>query len=275
VTELLAILDQAARAGGARLLDAFAALDRLEVRSKGPADFVSQADVDAEAAIRAVLCAALPDAAWRGEESAYVPARAGTTSPAREWVVDPLDGTTNFLAGVPHFAVSIALREAGETIAGVVYQPITDELFAALRGAGATRNGAPIRVSTRTDPAAEAGAQARWDQAVLTTGVPHRGSRFHHSFAAELAAVGDRVAGIRRFGAAALDLAWVAAGRVDGFWERGLQPWDVAAGNLLVREAGGLVTGLDDDHDPDQGDSVVAASRSFQPELRMLLRTAG
>jgi myo-inositol-1(or 4)-monophosphatase len=275
VTELLATLDQAARAGAAVLRDAFAALDRLDVRNKGPADFVSQADLDAEAAIRAVLTAALPDAAWRGEESEYVAGRSSASAPAREWVVDPLDGTTNFLAGIPHFAVSIALREAGETIAGVVYQPITDELFAAVRGAGATLDGAPMRVSTRTSPATGTGAQPRWDRAVLTTGVPHRGSRFHHSFAAELAAVRERVAGIRRFGAAALDLAWVAAGRVDGFWERGLQPWDVAAGNLLVREAGGLVSGLDDDHDPDQGLSVVAASRSFQPELRAVLRSAG
>ena len=258
VSESLALLEHAARAGGSVLTSAYAALDRLEIRSKGPADFVSQADVEAEAAIHAILTSALPDAAWRGEESGYVAGRSG-----REWVVDPLDGTTNFLVGIPHFAVSIALREDGETIVGVIYQPMTDELFAAARGAGATRNGAPIHVSTRTD----------WSQSVLATGVPHCGSRFHASFAAELAAVRDRVAGIRRFGAAALDLAWVAAGRFDGFWERGLHAWDVAAGNLLVREAGGAVSGLDPSHDPDEGSSVVAGSAWFHAELAAALRT--
>jgi myo-inositol-1(or 4)-monophosphatase len=240
------------------LLAAFAALDSLHVRAKGPADFVSEADLDAEAAIRSVLTAALPDASWRGEESGYAEGSSG-----REWVVDPLDGTTNFLSGIPHFAVSIALREAGETVCGVVYQPITDEMFAAARGRGASRNGVPIHVSRRE----------RWEQVVLGTGIPHRGSRYHLSFAAELETIRERVAGVRRFGAAALDLAWVACGRFDGFWERGLQPWDVAAGNLLVREAGGVVTGIDDEHDPDSGISVVAATRWLQPQLRDELRS--
>lgn len=259
MTDLLAIVQRAARAGGDVLLAAFAALDSLHIRAKGPADFVSEADLDAEAAIRSVLAAAIPDASWRGEESGYAEG-----SSAREWVVDPLDGTTNFLSGIPHFAVSIALREAGETVCGVVYQPITDELFAAARGAGATRNGAPIHVSQRE----------RWEQVVLGTGIPHRGSRHHHSFAAELATVRERVGGVRRFGAAALDLAWVGCGRLDGFWERGLQPWDVAAGNLLVREAGGVVSGIDPEHDPDTGISVVAATPWLQPELAAVLRSA-
>jgi myo-inositol-1(or 4)-monophosphatase len=259
VTEALAILERAARAGGEVLVAAFAALDSLHIRAKGPADYVSEADLEAESAIRNVLTAAIPDASWRGEESGYAEGSSG-----REWVVDPLDGTTNFLSGIPHFAVSIALREAGETICGVVYQPITDELFAAARGAGATRNGAPIRVSTRD----------RWEQVVLGTGIPHRGNRHHRSFAAELAAVADRVGGVRRFGAAALDLAWVACGRFDGFWERGLHAWDVAAGNLLVREAGGVVTGIDPNHDPDTGISVVAATPWLQPELAALLAAA-
>lgn len=257
MTDTLALVQRAARAGGDVLLAAFAALDSLHVRAKGPADFVSEADLEAEATIRSVLTAALPDAAWRGEESGYAEGSSG-----REWVVDPLDGTTNFLSGIPHFAVSIALRESGATVCGVVYQPVTDEMFAAARGRGATRNGVPIHVS-RHD---------RWEQVVLGTGIPHRGSRNHLSFAAELASIRERVAGVRRFGAAALDLAWVACGRFDGFWERSLQPWDVAAGNLLVREAGGVVTGIDDDDDPDSGISVVAAAPWLQPELRAQLR---
>jgi myo-inositol-1(or 4)-monophosphatase len=257
VTEALAIMQRAARAGGDVLVAAFAALDSLHIRAKGPADYVSEADLDAEAAIRAVLASALPDAAWRGEESGYAEG-----SSAREWVVDPLDGTTNFLSGIPHFAVSIALREAGETICGVVYQPITNEMFAAARMAGATRNGAAIRVSSRD----------RWEQVVLGTGIPHRGSPHHQSFLAELARVGERVGGVRRFGAAALDLAYVACGRFDGFWERGLKPWDVAAGNLLVREAGGVVTSLAPEHDPDTGLSVLAATPWLQPQLAALIR---
>lgn len=246
---MLAILEAAARAGGRVLVDAFPStsrpVDSLNVRAKGPADYVSEADLGAESAIRAVLMAALPDAAWRGEESEYAEG-----SSAHEFVVDPLDGTTNFLCGIPHFAVSIALRQSNQTICGVVYQPLTDEMFAATAGAGATRNGEPIHVSARS----------RWEQVVIATGIPHRGSVHHLSFAAELAQIRERVAGVRRFGSAALDLAWVACGRFDGFWERGLKPWDVAAGNLLVREAGGVVTGLEREHDPDTGITVLAAT---------------
>lgn len=257
MSDQLDILQRAARAGGDVLLAAFAALDSLHVRSKGPSDFVSEADLDAEAAIRSVLTAALPDAAWRGEESDYARGSSG-----REWVVDPLDGTTNFLSGIPHFAVSIALREAGETICGVVYQPITNEMFAAVRGAGATRNGAPMRVSSRD----------RWEQVVLATGIPHHGRGHVPTFLAELDAIAPRVGGVRRFGSAALDLAWVACGRFDGFWERGLSRWDVAAGNLLVREAGGVVTSIDPEHDFETGASVVAATPWLQPQLVELLR---
>lgn len=258
MTPELITIEAAARAGGRVLVEAFSKLDELHIQAKGPADYVSEADLEAEHAIRAVLEAADPHAGYRGEETDY-----SEGSSDREWVVDPLDGTTNFLSGLPHFAVSIALREAGQTICGVVYQPLTGELFAATRGGGATRNGEPIHVSTR----------ARWEQVVLATGVPHRGSAHHHSFAAELATVRERVAGIRRFGSAALDLATVAWGRFDGFWERGLKPWDVAAGILLVREAGGVVTGIDDGHEPDQGTSVLAATAWLHPDLALALRS--
>ncbi len=250
MTEMLETLEAAARAGGRVLVDALGSA--LHVRAKGPADFVSEADLGSEHAIRSVLMAAYPDAAWRGEETGYSEGQAS----AYEFVVDPLDGTTNFLSGIPHFSVSIALREHARTIAAVVYQPLTDEMFCARAGSGATRNGEPIRVSTRS----------RWDEVVLATGIPHRGSAHHHSFAAELAEIRDRVGGVRRFGSAALDLAWVACGRFDGFWERGLKPWDVAAGNLLVREAGGVVSGIEPEHDPDTGISVLAATAWLHAE---------
>ncbi|WP_052556857.1 inositol monophosphatase family protein [Enhygromyxa salina] len=253
--DTLGVIEEAARAGGDVLVKYFHARDPLEVTSKGPADFVSRADLEAEAAIRAVLLGAYPDAAYRGEESEY---HQGTS--ALEWVVDPLDGTTNFLSGIPHFAVSIALREAGRTVAGMVYQPLTGDRFAALRGAGASLNGAPIHVSAR----------CRWEQVVLATGIPHRGSRHHEQFLLQLVAVRDRVGGLRRFGSAALDLAWVAAGRFDGFWEQGLSPWDVAAGNLLVEEAGGVVTGLRAQDDPHTGASVLAASPQMHEQLTLV-----
>lgn len=258
--QALVAMQEAARAGGRVLMAAFAKLDSLEIRSKGPADFVSEADLASEQTVRAHLQAADPDAAWLGEETG---ATAG--SAARQWVVDPLDGTTNFLCGIPHFSVSIALRDAGQTVAGVVYQPLTQEMFAARLGGGATRNKAAMRVSAR----------AQWEQAVIATGIPHRGNPHHEDFAHELAAIRDRVGGVRRFGSAALDLAWVAWGRYDGFWERRLQPWDVDAGILLVREAGGVVTGLDEGVDPDSGVSLVAGSAWMQPRLRAALRGPG
>ncbi|NVB43362.1 inositol monophosphatase [Pseudenhygromyxa sp. WMMC2535] len=258
-SEDLRAMSAAADAGARVLVEAFAHLDSLAVESKSPANFVSAADRESELAIREVLAAARPEAAFRGEESGY-----SEGASALEWVVDPLDGTTNFLCGVPHFAVSIALREADETVAALILQPLTGERFTAARGHGAQRNGEPMRVSTR----------ARWDQVVLATGVPHRDSPHHQSFAAELATIRDRVGGVRRFGAAALDLAWVAWGRFDGYWERGIHPWDVAAGNLLVREAGGVVTGLDPDQDPDTGRGLVAATPWLQPQLLAALRSA-
>jgi myo-inositol-1(or 4)-monophosphatase len=250
----LAVIEEAARAGGRVLSKYFRALDQLDIHSKGPSDFVSKADTEAETEIMAVLLKAYPDAAYHGEESDYQPGRSDL-----EWVVDPLDGTTNFLSGIPHFAISIALRELGETIVGMVYQPLTNECFAVVRGAGATLDGAPMRVSKRM----------KWEQLVLATGVPHHGSHHHQEFLAQLVAIRDRVAGIRRFGAAALDLAWVAAGRFDGYWEQGLQPWDVAAGTLMVEEAGGVITGLHPQDDPHSGRSVLAASAWTHEQLSL------
>jgi len=253
----LELMHTTARAAGEILRRYFHGRDALTVEAKGPSDFVSRADREAEDAIRSRLLDGRPDAAYRGEESDYQ-----RGSSALEWVVDPLDGTTNFLSGIPHFAVSIALREAGQTVAAVVYQPITDELFSAALGEGARLDGVAVRGSPRRG----------WAQAVVATGVPHHGRPNHRAWIEQFERVGQRVGGVRRFGAAALDLAWTAAGRFDGFWEQDLNPWDVAAGNLLVREAGGVVTAIAEADDPDSGVSVIAAGRGFHPEFAAVVR---
>lgn len=253
----LILMEEAARAGGAVLTGYFGARDQLQVQAKGPADFVSRADLEAEAAIQAVLKRGRPDAGYLGEESGY---QAGSST--FEWVVDPLDGTTNFLCGIPHFAVSIALREGGETIRGLVYQPVSGELFCARKGGGATLDGAQLHGSPRRS----------WDSAVVAAGIPHHGRPHHEDFARQLAAVRERVGGVRRFGVGSLDLAWTACGRFDAFWEQGIRPWDVAAGNLLVREAGGIVTGLVPGEDPDSGTGLIAAQAWLHEELAAALR---
>jgi myo-inositol-1(or 4)-monophosphatase len=236
----------------------FGEVEQLQVSRKGPADFVSAADHRAEEVIRAELERARPGYALLMEES-------GATSgkdPQHRWIVDPLDGTTNFLHGIPLFAISIALERQGKLSAGIVYNPIADELFTAERGGGAFLNDRRLRVAARTNLA----------EAVVATGTPHHGRGDHPRYMKELAAVLPEVAGIRRCGAAALDLAWVAAGRFDAFWERDLSPWDMAAGLLLIREAGGFVTDLDGgDHILERG-HVVAGNESMHRQLLGLLR---
>src|SRR5688500_18313269 len=201
----------------------FGEVENLQVSRKGPADFVSAADHRAEEVIRAELHRARPDYGFLMEESGETRGR----DPQHRWIVDPLDGTTNFLHGIPLFAISIALERQGRLQAGLVYNPISDELFTAERGGGAYLNDHRLRVAARSSLA----------EAVVATGTPHIGRGDHGLFLRELAALMPRVAGVRRCGAAALDLAWVAAGRFDGFWERDLSTWDVAAGALLIREA--------------------------------------
>ncbi len=206
----------------------FGEVENLQVSRKGPGDFVSLADHRAEAILRESLGKARPEYGFVLEEGGIVEGRDGQ----HRWHVDPLDGTTNFLHGIPHYCVSVGLERDGMIVAGVIYDPIKDELFIAERGKGAFVNNRRLRVAGRTDPL----------DAVVATGIPTIGKKNHPGFLKELAAVMVKCAGVRRMGSAALDLAYVAAGRYDAYWEHGVQSWDMAAGIILVREAGGYVT---------------------------------
>ena len=228
-------MEKAARKAGQRLRRDFGEVEHLQVSRKGPADFVSKADRAAERTIYDELLAARPDWGFELEEGGRIEGAPGKP----RWVVDPLDGTSNFIHGIPHFAISIAVQEPkldgsgwGDVTAALVYQPITDESFWAEKTRGAWLQDRRLRVSSRR----------RLDDSLIATGIPFRGAGDSAQWTRIYNAIGPEVAGIRRFGSAALDLAWVAAGRYDGFWESGLQPWDTAAGCLLVREAGGFVT---------------------------------
>jgi myo-inositol-1(or 4)-monophosphatase len=228
---LLNVMLQAARKAARSLKRDFGEVERLQVSLKGPGNFVSAADRRAEEILYEELTKARPGYGFLGEEGGR---RAGTDA-TNTWIVDPLDGTTNFLHGIPQFAISIALERDGTIVAGLVYNPANDELYTAERGKGAFLNDRRLRVAARQ----------RLEDAVVACGLPHRGRGGLEGFRKEFAPVQEKVAGLRRFGAAALDLAWVAAGRIDGFWERNLSPWDMAAGTVLVREAGGYVSDLD------------------------------
>lgn len=254
---LLNIMIGAARKGARTLRRDFGEVEQLQISRKGPADFVTVADERAEQAVREALEKGRPGYGFLLEEGGEIPG----TDASHRFIIDPLDGTTNFLHGIPHFAVSIALEREGELVAGVVYNPISDEMFWAEKGKGAFLNDRRLRVAART----------KLDDAVLATGIPYRGRPGHAQLLTEMHALMSRVAGIRRFGAAALDLAYVAAGRFDGFWERGLAPWDIAAGMVLVREAGGFVS------DPDgkgealhTGDIAAASDDILRPLLDVL-----
>jgi myo-inositol-1(or 4)-monophosphatase len=235
ISGIIRVIEKAARKAGQRLRRDFGEVEHLQVSRKGPADFVSKADRAAERTIYDELLAARPDWGFVLEEGGTIEG-----DPAKpRWIVDPLDGTSNFLHGIPHFAISIAAQEPkldgsgwGDVIAGLVYQPITDESFWAEKNRGAWLQDRRLRVSGRR----------RLDESLIATGIPFAGAGNPEEWAAIYNALAPQVAGIRRFGAAALDLAWVAAGRYEAFWESGLSPWDTAAGCLLVREAGGFVT---------------------------------
>jgi myo-inositol-1(or 4)-monophosphatase len=228
---LLNVMTAAARKAGRSLKRDFGEVENLQVSLKGPADFVSTADRRAEDILHAELTKARPGYGFLGEEGG----RREGDDKSHCWIVDPLDGTTNFLHAIPQFAISIALEREGVIVAGVIYNPANEELFIAERGKGAFLNDQRLRVAARR----------RLADAVVACGLPHIGRGDLALFRSELTAIQDKVAGLRRFGAAALDLAWVAAGRFDAFWERDLSPWDMAAGILMVREAGGFATDLD------------------------------
>ena len=236
----------------------FGEVEQLQVSMKGPADFVSAADIKAEKLLKAELARARPGYGFLLEESG---AEKGTDDRHR-WIVDPLDGTTNFLHGIPHFAISIALERDGEIVAGLIYEPTRDELFWAEKGAGAFLNDRRLRVSARRNMA----------EAVIGTGIPFRERGDHAAYLATLRAVMAVASGVRRMGSAALDLAYVAAGRYDGFWEFGLQPWDIAAGILLVREAGGYVGEIRGGADVLATGNVLAANNQLNVALATLIK---
>ena len=257
---ILNVMMAAARKAGRGMVRDFGEVEKLQVSMKGTADFVSSADLKAEKTLRQELSKARPGFGFLLEEGGEV---AGDDKSQR-WIVDPIDGTTNFIHGIPHFAVSIGLERDGELVAGVVYEPISDSLFHAERGAGAFLNEWRLRVSARRDLA----------DSVLTTGIPHRGRPGQADFLKELAAAMEQTAGVRRFGSAALDLAYVAAGRCEGFWESGLKPWDIAAGIVLVREAGGYVSDFTGRSDMLASGDVVAANDKLHAKLLSMLRQA-
>jgi myo-inositol-1(or 4)-monophosphatase len=228
---LLNVMTAAARKAARSLKRDFGEVEQLQVSLKGPANFVTAADRRAEEILYTELAKARPGYGFLGEEAGP---REGSDK-SHTWIVDPLDGTTNFLHGIPQFAISIALEREGQLQSAVVFNPVTDEMFTAERSHGAYLNDRRLRVAARE----------RLPDCVIATGTPFHGTSGHEEFVAELSRVMNEVAGVRRFGSAALDLAWVAAGRFDAYWERDISAWDMAAGILLVREAGGVVSDLD------------------------------
>lgn len=258
---LITVIERACRKAAPKLRRDFGEVAQLQVSRKGPADFVSQADKAAERTLVEELQRARPGFGFLLEEGGEIP---GEAPDSPRFIIDPLDGTSNFLHGIPHFAISVAVEHHGVTLAGVVYQPLTDETFWAERGRGAWLHNARLRVSGRTSLA----------DSLLATGIPYRGHGDAARFGAILSAVIPEVAGVRRFGAASLDLAWVAAGRFDGFWEDGLQPWDVAAGLLLVREAGGFATDYRGGEKIVERRELVAGNADIQSKLHRLIAGA-
>ncbi|HHL22455.1 MAG TPA: inositol monophosphatase [Aliiroseovarius sp.] len=256
----LNLMIKAARVAGRSLVKDFREVENLQVSMKGAGDFVSRADTAAEGIIREMLTEARPNYGWLGEESG---GEAGT-DPTRRWIVDPLDGTTNFLHGLPHWAVSIALEHKGDVVAGVVYDPAKDELFFAEKGQGAWMNQSRLRVSGRT----------RMIEAIFATGLPFGGRADLPETLADLARVLPTCAGVRRWGAAALDLAYVAAGRYDGFWERRLHAWDIAAGLVILREAGGLAEAIDPKADILESGEIIAGNQGLFEKFAPLIRGA-
>jgi myo-inositol-1(or 4)-monophosphatase len=254
---LMNVMVKAARRAGRSLKRDLGEIENLQVSMKGPANFVSLADKRAEEMLYADLTKARPGYGFLGEEGGV---REGTDK-SHTWIVDPLDGTTNFLHGIPQFAVSIGLAREGQVIAGLIYNPANDELYMAEKGSGAFLNDTRLRVAGRK----------QLNECVIACGLPHIGRGDHELSRMEMTELQPKVAGLRRFGAASLDLAFVAAGRLDGYWERNLQPWDIAAGIILIKEAGGTVGDINGGDLLTTG-NVVAGNEFVHGALTKILR---
>jgi myo-inositol-1(or 4)-monophosphatase len=259
ISPALNVMIAAARKAGRPLIRDFNELENLQISMKGPADFVTSADKRTEKILIDELSKARPGYGFLGEEGGAVKG-ADTT---HRFIIDPIDGTTNFMHGIPHFAISIGLEREGQMVSGVVYNPVTDELYTAEKGHGAYLNNKRLRVAARKELA----------PSVIATGLPFLGKEGHARAAAEMAEVMNVTAGIRRFGSASLDLAYVAAGRFDGFWEHSLQAWDIAAGIVLVREAGGVITDLRGGVEMLTQGTVLAANENLHPQMLKLLKS--
>jgi len=255
---LINVMVKAARRAGRSLKRDLGEIENLQVSLKGPANFVSLADKRAEEMLYEDLSKARPGYGFIGEEGGT---RVGSDK-SHTWIVDPLDGTTNFLHGIPQFAISIGLQREDTIIAGLIYNPANDELYIAERGKGAFLNDQRLRVAGRR----------QLHDCVIACGLPHIGRGDHELSGREMAALQPKVAGLRRFGAAALDMAFVAAGRLDGYWERNLKAWDMAAGQILIREAGGTVSGLAGNDDPLVTGHVVCGNEYIHAELVKILK---
>jgi myo-inositol-1(or 4)-monophosphatase len=272
ISGLIRVMEKAARKAGQRLRRDFGEVEHLQVSRKGPSDFVSKADQASERTLWDELRAARPDWGFVLEEGGIIPGEPGKP----RWIIDPLDGTTNFLHGIPHFAISIAAQEPaldgkgpdgsgwGDVIAGLIYQPITDESFWAEKSQGAWLQNARLRVSARR----------HMDESIFATGIPFQGHGDFNEWGKIVSAIAPQCAGIRRLGSAALDFAWVAAGRYEGFWESGLAPWDSAAGCLLVREAGGFVSDFRGRSLPICDAQVIAGNDALHSRMHKIIAGA-
>ena len=263
----LNIMMKTARKAGRSLVKDFREVENLQSSSKAAGDFVTRADIAAEKIIRDELMEARPTYGFLGEEGGETAGQ----DPTRRWIVDPLDGTSNFLHGIPHFAISIAVQEPklggggwDDVSAAVIYNPVTDETFWAEKSRGAWLHDGRLRVSARRG----------LSEALVATGIPFQGHGNFSEWSKIFAAIGPQVAGIRRYGAASLDLAWLAAGRFDGFWESDLNDWDTAAGCLIVREAGGFVSDFRGRSQPIHAKQVLAANDALHSKLHKLLANA-
>jgi myo-inositol-1(or 4)-monophosphatase len=258
---LMNVMVKAARRAGRSLKRDLGEVENLQVSMKGPANFVTMADKRAEEMLYADLNKARPGYGFIGEEGGN---RVGDDK-THTWIVDPLDGTTNFLHGIPQFAISIGLEREGVIIAGLIYNPANDDLYMAERGKGAFLNDTRLRVAGRK----------QLNDCVIGCGLPHLGRGDHGLSGAEMNAIQPKVAGLRRFGAASLDMAFVAAGRLDGYWERDLQPWDIAAGIIMIREAGGVVGDIHGGDDLLKTGDVVCGNEFVHGELVKMLKPLG